>query len=128
MSVIQVSKFTYTSTNLSPSSANTMNTKNMSGDSCIMEFFGVCKGGNFNIHIWAWFGYFICSKREIRFYLLVKSYKVVLAMQRSVIFIKILTIYIYTELTFINPLSVYYKKNVYLCRLLKYLKTLPYTV
>ena len=37
MSVIQVSKFTYTSTNLSPFSANTMNTKNMSGDSCIME-------------------------------------------------------------------------------------------
>ena len=74
MSVIQESKFTYTSTNLSPSSANTINTKNMSGDSCIMEFFGVCKGGNFNIHIWAWFGYFICSKREIRFYLLVKSY------------------------------------------------------
>ena len=37
MSVIQVSKFTYTSTNLSPSSAKTMNTKNMSGDSCIME-------------------------------------------------------------------------------------------
>ena len=38
MSVIQVSKFTYTSTNLSPSSANTMNTKNMSRDLCIMEF------------------------------------------------------------------------------------------
>ena len=37
--------------------------------------------------------------------------------------------HIYTELTFINPLSVYCKKkNVYLCRLLKYLKTLPYTV
>ena len=36
--------------------------------------------------------------------------------------------HIYTELTFINPLSVYYKKNVYLCRLLKYSKTLPYTV
>ena len=36
--------------------------------------------------------------------------------------------HIYTELTFINPLSVYYKKNVCLCRLLKYLKTLPYTV
>ena len=49
MSVIQVSKFTYTSTNLSPSLANTMNTKNMSGDSCIMELFGFCKGGNFNI-------------------------------------------------------------------------------
>ena len=30
--------------------------------------------------------------------------------------------HINTELTFINPLS------VYLCRLLKYLKTLPYTV
>ena len=36
--------------------------------------------------------------------------------------------HIYTELTFINPLSVYYKNNVCLCRLLKYLKTLPYTV
>ena len=47
--------------------------EDMSGDSCIMEFFGFCKGGNFNIHIWAWFGYFICTKREIRFYLLVKS-------------------------------------------------------
>ena len=32
--------------------------------------------------------------------------------------------HIYTELTFINPLSVYYKKIVCLCRLLKYLKTL----
>ena len=28
-----------------------------------------CKGGNFNIHIWAWFRYFICYTREIRFYL-----------------------------------------------------------
>ena len=28
-----------------------------------------CKGGNFNIHIWAWFGYIICETREIRFYL-----------------------------------------------------------
>ena len=28
-----------------------------------------CKGGNFNIHIWVWFGYFICLGREIRFYL-----------------------------------------------------------
>ena len=36
--------------------------------------------------------------------------------------------HIYTELTFINPLSVYYKKIVCLCRLLKYLKTLRYTV
>ena len=22
--------------------------------------FAYCKGGNFNTHIWAWFGYFIC--------------------------------------------------------------------
>ena len=26
----------------------------------IIELFVLCKGGNFNIHIWAWFGYFIC--------------------------------------------------------------------
>ena len=28
--------------------------------SSIIELFALCKGGNFNIHIWAWFGYFIC--------------------------------------------------------------------
>ena len=27
--------------------------------SCINRLFAYCKGGNFNIHIWAWFGYFI---------------------------------------------------------------------
>ena len=32
-------------------------------------FFAFCKGGNFNIHIWVWFGYFICLGREVRFYL-----------------------------------------------------------
>ena len=26
----------------------------------IIELFAFCKGGNFQIHIWAWFGYFIC--------------------------------------------------------------------
>ena len=26
----------------------------------IIELFALCKGGNLNIHIWAWFGYFIC--------------------------------------------------------------------
>ena len=26
----------------------------------INRLFTYCKGGNFNIHIWAWFGYFIC--------------------------------------------------------------------
>ena len=38
--------------------------------------FGYCKGGIFNIHIWAWFGYFNCSRMEIRFYLLVKCLKI----------------------------------------------------
>ena len=54
MSVIQVSKFTYTSTNLSPSSANTMNTKNMSGDSCIRPIEGNKKlgGGGGGTHYW----------------------------------------------------------------------------
>ena len=109
MSVIQVSKFTYTSTNLSPSSANTMNTKNMSGDSCIMEFFGVCKGGNLNIHIWAWFGYFICSKREVRFYLLVELLSCFSHAKKRDFHEN--PDHIYTELTFINPLRVYYKKT-----------------
>ena len=31
--------------------------------------FAYCKGGNFNIHIWVWLGYFICVGRGIRFYL-----------------------------------------------------------
>ena len=35
----------------------------------IIEPLGHCKGGNFNIHIWAWFGYFICPRRAIRIYL-----------------------------------------------------------
>ena len=26
----------------------------------ITWLFPYCKGGNFNIHIWVWFGYFIC--------------------------------------------------------------------
>ena len=26
----------------------------------INRLFACCKGGNFNVHIWAWFGYFIC--------------------------------------------------------------------
>ena len=27
---------------------------------CIIRLFPYCKGSHFNIHIWAWFGYFIC--------------------------------------------------------------------
>ena len=26
----------------------------------IIELYALCKGGNFDIHIWALFGYFIC--------------------------------------------------------------------
>ena len=39
----------------------------------IIELLGHCKAGNFNIHISALFGYFICSRREIRFYLFGKG-------------------------------------------------------
>ena len=35
---------------------------------CINRLFAYCKGGNFNIYIWAWFGYFIRYTREIRFF------------------------------------------------------------
>ena len=42
----------------------------------IIGLFGYCKGDNFDIHIWAWFGYFNCSRMAIRFYLLVKPLKV----------------------------------------------------
>ena len=44
---------------------------------------GYCKGGNFNFHIWAWFGYFNCSRMEIRFYPLVKRLKVARAFHES---------------------------------------------
>ena len=27
---------------------------------CITSLLAYCKGGNFNIHIWVWFGYFSC--------------------------------------------------------------------
>ena len=26
----------------------------------LIDFSLTCKGGNFYIHVWAWFGYFIC--------------------------------------------------------------------
>ena len=34
---------------------------------------GHCIGDNFNVHIWAWIGYFICSGREIKLYLFGKE-------------------------------------------------------
>ena len=33
----------------------------------IIELLGQFKCGNLNVHIWAWFGYFIYSRREIGF-------------------------------------------------------------
>ena len=39
----------------------------------IIELLGHCKGGNFTIHIWTWFSYFICSIRDIRFYVFGKE-------------------------------------------------------
>ena len=39
----------------------------------IIELFGHCKGGNFKIHIWAWLGYSIGSRRENMFYLFGKE-------------------------------------------------------
>ena len=47
-----------------------------------------CKCGNFNINIWAWFSYFICSRRETRFYLFGKE-----LCNMCVYFLKILTVY-----------------------------------
>ena len=37
----------------------------------IIELLGHCKGGNFNILVW--FSFFICSRREIGFYLFGKE-------------------------------------------------------
>ena len=35
----------------------------------IIELLGHCKGIYFNIHTLAWFGFFICSRKEIRLYI-----------------------------------------------------------
>ena len=35
----------------------------------LYNYWVTVKGGNFNMYIWAWFGFFICSRREIRFHL-----------------------------------------------------------
>ena len=41
----------------------------------IIELLGHCKGGKFtcNIYICAWFGYFICRRKKITFYLFGKE-------------------------------------------------------
>ena len=61
-----------------------------------------CKGDNFNIHIWAWFGYFICSRREIRFYLFGKESESCLSQVNMRAFHENPDC-LYYELTFINP-------------------------
>ena len=49
-------------------SKNTEHCCEMVSQTYINRLFAYYKGGNFNIHIWAWFGYFICLGKEIRFY------------------------------------------------------------
>ena len=99
----------------------------MSGESCIIELFGFFKGGNFNF---LYLG-------VVRLFHLLKKGNQVLSICKE-----LLSCFshankrdfhenpdhIYTELSFINPLSSYYKKIVCLCRLPKYLKTLRYSV
>ena len=63
-----------------------------------------CKGGNFNIHIWEWFGHFICSAREIRFYLQFDEELISCLGHGNVhAFHENPINHIHTELTFINP-------------------------
>ena len=61
-----------------------------------IELFSHCKGGNFNIHIRAWFGYSICSRSEVLITCL--SCPNMRAFHENLY-------RLYTELTFINPLS-----------------------
>ena len=69
---------------------------------CIIELLGQCKCGNFNIYIWAWFGYFICSRREIGFYLFGKELISCLSCANVCAFYE-KTDGIYNDLTLINP-------------------------
>ena len=62
-------------------------------ETCIIELLGHLKGGDFNIHILAWCGYFICARWEIRLLLFGQDYIVVLAEQMYVNFMKIVTVY-----------------------------------
>ena len=100
MSVIQVSKFTYTSTNLSPSSAKSMNTK-------------FVYNGVFSV------------KAVTLIFISGRGSAISSAQKGKSIGKELLSCFshakkhdfhenpdhIYTELTFINPLSVYYKKK-----------------
>ena len=49
----------YTSAGTFPTSVSASSPEIYGYDS-INRLFAYCKGGNFNVHIWAWFGYSIC--------------------------------------------------------------------
>ena len=70
----------------------------------IIELLGHCKGRNFNIqiYIWAWFGYFICSRKETRFYIVGKDL-INCVSRANVHAFHENPDCLYTELTFINP-------------------------
>ena len=68
----------------------------------IIELLGHCKVGNFNIHILAWFRYFICSRREIIFFLFGKELISCLSRPNMHAFNENRDP-IYTDSTFINP-------------------------
>ena len=76
----------------------------------IIELFAHCKGGNFNIHIWTWFGFIISLKGEIRFYLFGKELIGCLSRAKMRAFHENPN-RIHTELTFVNAESAYHKKS-----------------
>ena len=69
--ILALTHYPLTGYPLSSSNHNTFKTKVNNSDQfisflyeqslyhCIIELFAHCTGGFFNIHIWAWFGYFI---------------------------------------------------------------------
>ena len=69
----------------------------------INRLFAYCKGGNFNIHIWAWIGYYFCLGREIKFCLQFGKGLISLLSRASVRAFHENPNRIHTELTFINP-------------------------
>ena len=94
---------------------------------CINRLFAYCKGGTFNIHIWAWFSYFICQEGEIKFYLKFgKELISFLCCANVREFMKILTIY--TLNSHLLTFKAHNHKMYVFCRPLKYLKPHRQTV
>ena len=65
----------------------------------IIKLFAFCKGGNFNVHIWAWFDHFICKTGSI--YNLLKNFSCLGCANMHAFHEN--PNHIHTELTFINP-------------------------